>query len=205
MRFEAALRGIRKDVRAKRKIAIEIQSSGAEIPILQADIDILADSGANSRNALERDGAIAVAQEPDSSKAGTTADKTTPAAIFEINQPVDHSGEDIDMTAHIDRVVGQRRIDAVRSIDSEQERLVEIDVLNAGVLVRHFTFDPEHAEVVTADNIAIEPVLVIDVETLVVMSDAAWNDRICRHREIGIDVHVGVPWRQDAEIDPHIR
>ena len=61
-------------------------------------------------------------------------------------------------------------VGAEHRVNSEQDWLVELDIVHAGVLVAELGFDPEHAEIIAADDVGIETGFIIDIRGIFVMS-----------------------------------
>ena len=86
-------------------------------------------------------------------------------------------------------------------VEGGDEIIVEIDVLGLGALVAELAFDPEHAEVVAADEVDVVAVLPPDP------ADVAFGDvggRCGRSSEVDRSEDVLVPWEQDAAFDADI-
>src|SRR3954462_4835338 len=88
---------------------VVIQTSSAEVTILQADIDVFADRIIGPRDKLPRPGMIRIAEFLDARAAEAAADKTAESAVAaEIQKPVQHERPDLRRTVKIEVLIGQR-------------------------------------------------------------------------------------------------
>src|SRR5438128_6477578 len=140
---------------------VEIQLAGAEVTILQADIDVAAYRHVDAGEQLPCPRAVLIAELLDAGAAETGTGITADAAVAaHVEERVDHAREHRCFAAEVERSRSEGV--ARRRVDAGQERIVDGDVLELGVLVAELALEPEHAEVVAADKVDVIAGLVLD-------------------------------------------
>ena len=148
-----------------------------EETILHAEVDVVGDRIANAGDQLEGKAAVAVADAAviavDQHRAGR-ADRRVIGEETGPDLGIADAGADIaieaGVVAEIEQAVdhGRKRarpatdIDGCLVADKRHNQSVDVDVTNRRALVRKLAFEAEHAKIIAADDVGIEPGLVVD-------------------------------------------
>ena len=144
--------------RTCRSSCIEPQTVDVEIPVLEADVEIRRHRVANACHCLPGQPALAASAEVpidrrnikgfvNASHAHASSDEPCKAVIVtEICKAVHHCGDRAGMAAGV--VIGRV---------GKRNSGVDVDVLHASALVTNLAFQPEHPEVIPADQVHVVP------------------------------------------------
>jgi hypothetical protein len=84
------------------EIVLEIELAGVEVTVLQAEIDILANGGADAGDQLPGPGAVLLLERLDAGEADAAAGIEAEAAVVaEVEQQVAHAGPDGDLVVEV--------------------------------------------------------------------------------------------------------
>ena len=176
----------------------EIKPPGAEITILQSDIDGVRQGSSDTGDPLVCPGAVAVAELLDAGAAETAADiGAEPGVVAEIEQRIGHQRRDADLAPNVKAGAGEGG--AGTPVERGEERRTDVDALGLGLLEAGFAFEPEHAEVVAADQIDVPAGLEVDVGEGLKRNVGYGGDG-----KIDRSADVLVLWEQDAAFDTDI-
>ncbi len=185
MRAEALVRRQEAGSNIVRKIFPEVQPAGAEITVLQTNVDVFADGRPDPGNRLKCPGAVAVTKCLYSRAADAKSSISAEARITaEVAQDVDHAGDNPDPAVNVEIVsVDVVRISAYRF----KEVVVELNIVGPGAFVAKLAFNPERTEVEAGDSVQIKATIELDLGDIVFQKVRSFG---ILEEELAFDVHV---------------
>src|SRR3954447_22280949 len=135
--------------------------AGMEVAVLQPDIDIVADRVISVGQQLPREVGTAAAELVHPGIAQACTDTPAESAVSaEIEPSIEHRVPDVSRLVDSEvGVVGHNQPVGDQVIE---ERRIELLPVNLSVLVADLALKPEHAEIITSDEVDIDPSLVLD-------------------------------------------
>src|SRR4051794_33057969 len=124
-----------------------------EVPVLQTEVELRTDREIALGKQLPCELAVAVPELVNAGIASTDTDAPAETGLAaEIGPSVDHPRPDVRRS--VDIKVGQRGTRT--TLDRAEERGVELVMFNFPVLEADLAFQPEHPEVIAADEVGID-------------------------------------------------